>query len=172
VRARGADWNELCAALEGREIFGPWFEPDFERESRRLQRATRALDVQAAARAAAALVGLGPGSTPAGDDFLIGWIAGLAVTKGGNAARASFLEKFRREVSLQKQKTHPLSARYLGEACELRFSERLADFVRAFAAGAAGWRAALDRVLATGHSSGAAAALGFARAALVWPGAR
>ena len=172
VRARGADWNELRAVLEGREIFGPLFEPAFERASRRLRRATRALDRQAAARAAAALVGLGPGSTPAGDDFLIGWLAGLSVTLDGNAARRGFLEILGSRISMERHRTHPRSARYLEAACRLQFSERLVEFVRAFAQGAATWRPALARVLATGHSSGAAAALGFARAAPLWAVAR
>ena len=48
-----------------------------------LFRATRRRDPAPALRAAVALLGLGPGLTPAGDDLVIGWLAGLQAGGGG-----------------------------------------------------------------------------------------
>jgi hypothetical protein len=134
----------------------------------RLARATAALDAEAAGRAASRLVGMGTGFTPAGDDFLIGWLAALALARGGDAGRAEFLSEFARRVSAQRSCTHPVSAQHLEDACQLRFSERLADFAAGLASGEPLWREPLRRLLAVGHSSGADAAAGLLTALPLW----
>ncbi len=53
-----------------------------------LFRATRRRDAAPALRAAVALLGLGPGLTPAGDDLVIGWLAGLQAGGGGTLCGA------------------------------------------------------------------------------------
>ena len=52
-----------------------------------LNSATRAFDVAAAGDAMSALVGLGEGVTPAGDDYLVGYFAGLWTCAGRDVAR-------------------------------------------------------------------------------------
>jgi hypothetical protein len=134
----------------------------------RLARATRALDAGTAESAASRLVGMGTGFTPAGDDFLIGWLAALALARGQDAGRNAFLFEFAGRVSALRSRTHPVSAQHLEDACQLRFSERLADFAAGLASGEPLWREPLRRLLAVGHSSGADAATGLLTALPLW----
>lgn len=134
----------------------------------RLSRATAALDADAAGRAAAHLVGAGSGFTPAGDDFLIGWLAALALARSDHVGRIRFLSDFAKRVAALRSRTHPVSAQYLNDACQLRFSERLADFAAGLAEGEPLWREPLRRLLAVGHSSGADAAAGLLTALPLW----
>jgi hypothetical protein len=134
----------------------------------RLTRATAELDAAAAGRAASHLVGAGPGFTPAGDDFLIGWLAALSLARGDDAARGKFLARFARRVAALRSRTHPVSAQHLDDACQLRFSERLADFAAGLAQGEPLWREPLRRLLSVGHSSGADAAAGLLTALPLW----
>lgn len=136
----------------------------------RLARATAALNAEVAGRAASRLVGMGTGFTPAGDDFLIGWLAALALARGGDADRSEFLSGFAKRVSELRALTHPVSAQHLEDACQLRFSERLADFAAGLASGEPLWREPLRRLLAVGHSSGADAAAGLLTALPLWAG--
>jgi len=136
----------------------------------RLSRATAALDAAAAGRAAAHLVGAGSGFTPAGDDFLIGWLAALALARGDHVGRITFLADFAKRVAALRARTHPVSAQYLADACQLRFSERLADFAAGLAGGEPLWREPLRRLLAVGHSSGADVAAGLLTALPLWQG--
>jgi hypothetical protein len=68
VRGRPAPWSAVAPLL-----------PDLprRREMDCLVLAVRAHDASAAAKACAGLVGLGNGLTPSGDDFLVGFSAGL-----------------------------------------------------------------------------------------------
>ena len=52
-----------------------------------LVEACRAFDGERAARHASSLIGWGEGLTPAGDDFLVGLIAGLDALVGGDGRR-------------------------------------------------------------------------------------
>ena len=52
-----------------------------------LLEATGALQAKAACAAVGPLIGLGPGLTPAGDDFLVGYLAGLWSTANIDTAR-------------------------------------------------------------------------------------
>lgn len=134
----------------------------------RLTRATAALDAAAAGRAAMPLVGAGPGFTPAGDDFLIGWLAALSLTRGDDAARDKFLLRFAKRLAGLRSRTQPVSAQHLDDACRFRFSERLADFAAGLARGEPLWREPLRRLLSVGHSSGADAATGLLTALPLW----
>jgi hypothetical protein len=136
----------------------------------RLARATAALNAEVAGSAASRLVGMGTGFTPAGDDFLIGWLAALALARGDDAGRIEFLSEFAERVSALRALTHPVSAQHLEDACQLRFSERLADFAAGLASGEPLWREPLHRLLAVGHSSGADAAAGLLTALPLWAG--
>ena len=123
-----------------------------------LRGAVRRADLEAALRTATRLIGLGPGLTPAGDDVMAGTIAGL-VLLGHPAA-----ERFAVGVcSLTAGRTTELSAALLRHAAAGRVSAEYAAVLR----GLVGERPllpAVDRLLATGASSGRALALGLCTA--------
>jgi hypothetical protein len=118
--------------------------------------ALRAADRPAALAAAGSLVGLGEGSTPAGDDFLMGvlhalWAADLP-------ARRWAL----RLVSGAATRTTGASSGWLAAAARGAVGERWRELLGALAAcdrGAA--RAASARVRCLGHTSGAFSLRGF-----------
>jgi hypothetical protein len=107
-------------------------------------------------RAVAALVGLGPGLTPAGDDYLCGF---LAAARGCRPALAARLGQ---AVLANLSRTGDISASLLRAAAAGHWPGPLADL----AAALAGDRevqalAALDALCRLGHSSGADLAAGF-----------
>jgi hypothetical protein len=123
------------------------------------------------------LAGLGPGLTPAGDDFLMGAMYGLWATRPAEAAQ--FWGHVIAEAAAPR--TTLLSAAWLraaarGEAAEAWHelvraggertvnSGSFEDSGRAVSSGQSGWQeivAAIERILNTGHSSGADALAGF-----------
>ena len=123
------------------------------------------------------LAGLGPGLTPAGDDFLMGAMYGLWATRPAEAAQ--FWGHVIAEAAAPR--TTLLSAAWLraaarGEAAEAWhelvraggertvYSGSFEDSGRAVSSGQSGWQeivAAIERILNTGHSSGADALAGF-----------
>jgi Protein of unknown function (DUF2877) len=126
-----------------------------------LEPATRAYDAAAALRAVAQLIGLGPGLTPAGDDFIIAWLAGLTLT-ATTPERRAFLHAMCSGIQGLRFATTSVSSKHLDDACALMFSERLSDLCVAIAA-AAPARILAARVaaqLAVGATSGADAAAG------------
>jgi len=122
---------------------------------------TRARDCAGALRQVARLVGLGPGLTPAGDDFIIGWLAGLALRAGNHPQRA-FLRELCAGIAPLGCATTSVSRQHLEDACALAFSERLSDLCLAIgdAASAAALRSAVAAQMQVGASSGADAAAG------------
>ena len=106
--------------------------------------------------AAEAVVGLGLGSTPAGDDVLAGATATLhAVDSAGPAELqgAHRLEILRSVVSRRHRRTTPLSAALLQCAAHGRGIRALRQFIAAASTGN-GTGDALQGLLAVGHSSG------------------
>jgi hypothetical protein len=112
-------------------------------------------------RQLAQLVGLGPGLTPAGDDFIIGWLAGIAL-RAGTPPRRRFLQDLCAGLAPLGAATSSVSRQHLEDACALAFSERLSDLCLAIGEGAP--RPRLERAVAAqvevGASSGADAAAG------------
>jgi hypothetical protein len=98
--------------------------------------------------ALAALIGLGPGLTPSGDDFLGGAL--IALRAFGQPAVAEILASWLRPLL---DRTHPVSAAHLAAACEGVGSEALHACIHAMAS-SEDPRAAIDRVAAIGHTSG------------------
>lgn len=135
-----------------------------------LATATRILDAPAAGDCIAGLIGLGEGATPAGDDFIVGYFAGLWACVWRSAARMSFLaaagERLRRSAS----RTSEISRVYLEAAIDGEVSERLASFAACIATGSddAKIGGATEAALAVGHSSGACGVLGFLEACACW----
>jgi Protein of unknown function (DUF2877) len=135
-----------------------------------LAAATRALDATATEKAMSGLVGLGDGLTPAGDDYLVGYFAGLWACAGADRSRANFvtaLSEWLKRIAPCASKT---SRVYLEAAADGEVSERLFDLANSVAEGSDS--AAVDRAaaaaLAVGHSSGACGVCGFLQACACW----
>ena len=138
-------WPGFCA------LYGPDDADPALREGIRRREPDAALD------AALALLGLGVGLTPAGDDFLGGFLAGL-----GGAPAATFGRKLK---PLVRAGTTALSAAFLERACDGSFSEHLGTTARLLRVAAPGSELedAARRLLAFGGTSGADALAG-----LIW----
>jgi hypothetical protein len=136
-------------------------------------RATRTLDAAPAGEAMSALVGLGEGATPAGDDYLVGYFAGLWACAGNAVARVVFIAALRKRLTRSAPATSAISRVYLEAAFDGEVSERLFDLAYAVARGSddAALRRAAANALAVGHSSGACGLLGFLQACACWSGA-
>jgi Protein of unknown function (DUF2877) len=135
-----------------------------------LAAATRALDAVATEKAMSGLVGFGDGLTPAGDDYLIGYFAGLWACAGADRSRANFLvalSGWLKRVALCAGKT---SRVYFEAAADGEVSERLFDLADSVAGGAdsAAVNRAAAAALAVGHSSGACGVCGFLQACACW----
>jgi len=127
----------------------------------RLAHAARMHDGETALDLVARLIGLGPGLTPAGDDFVVGWLAGLALS-AARPAQAAFLRSLCAGIPPLASATTGVSRQHLEDACALEFSERLADLCLAIAAGAGSplFARRVDTQLQVGATSGADAAAG------------
>ena len=126
-------------------------------EARVLQQALRDGDERRAIAAAAALGGLGEGSTPAGDDYLIGVVHALLSSGDGDSSRlAASL------AAAAAPRTTARSGEWLVAASCGEASPRWASLLAALPAGdvEATRRAAAD-VRRSGHTSGAFSLRGF-----------
>lgn len=122
--------------------------------ARALARACVADDPGPAREAALALLGLGPGLTPAGDDYLGGAFFALRLLRAAGAALAAGWDQVREEViRLAPERTHPVSVALLGDLLAGEAHAPLHDLAGALAAGAATLPAA-RRLVRIGHSSG------------------
>jgi hypothetical protein len=122
-------------------------------------RATDRRDVDAIVEVAARLVGLGPGLTPAGDDFLTGYLAALRSRVGSGAWRDASLAALAAALVPLFVRTNAISRQMLDDAAHGRFAQSLVDVTLALS-GAGNINAAAARALACGHSSGADALCG------------
>ena len=138
---------------------------------RMLCAAARRRDAASAALAISALVGLGEGSTPAGDDLLVGFFAALCASRGRDGAGGPFAAAAGRALRAEAARTSEASRAYLDAIADGEASERLTA-VAASVAGAAPPARVADAAraaIAVGHTSGAAGVygllLGFGRMA-------
>ena len=125
----------------------------------RLRRALAMRDPQLATRAAAAMIGRGPGLTPEGDDQLAAAAAVVAAGPWAPAQRDPWLRALL--PSDLRRRTTALSATLL----ELATTGRAIEPLHALLAPGDRWRAALQRLLRVGHSTGRAYAVAAAYAA-------
>ena len=134
-----------------------------------LVRATRRLSLDDAARAASGLIGLGAGLTPAGDDFLVGFLAGLWCSAGADPGRRAFLAGLGAAVAAT-DRTNAISRRYLEGAAVGEVSERLAVVADRIAHAALpdAVEDAVRAALAVGASSGTDGMVGFLTGARSW----
>jgi hypothetical protein len=135
-----------------------------------LAQACRALDGEQVARHAARLIGWGEGLTPAGDDFLIGLIAGLDVALGGDARRAPLRETLARALVAGCARTTPVAAHYLRLAAAGHYNEPLLRLRAALRCehDVVAVDAALRSALAVGATSGADTVCGLLAGLRAW----
>lgn len=114
--------------------------------------------------AASELIGLGPGLTPSGDDFLVGVMATLARGGGGGgAALRAALEAISWAVAQREHTTSDVSRHYLRLATSGHFGQSLTELLDAFT-----WSSSVEQercirqLLAIGSSSGADTLAGIA----------
>lgn len=125
------------------------------RAGRDLGRAVRIGDRDAFLSAAGRLLGLGPGLTPSGDDFLVGFL-GLIVAAGGPAG--AWVAGLRRPLlHAAEELTTDLSQAFLDAAFDAAFAEPVGDLLGALVRNAPGEvvTARAEALLGLGHSSGA-----------------
>jgi hypothetical protein len=126
---------------------------------RALRQACAADEIDAAVRV---LIGLGPGLTPAGDDAVIGWLAGMMLLPP-DRLRDQLASEARRAVAECLPRTTDVSRAHLEDALSGEFSEALSRFANALAAhtfDVVSVRAALFELARVGASSGLDAAAG------------
>jgi len=118
------------------------------------------------------LIGLGYGLTPSGDDFLVGYLAGLWCTAGANPSRMQFLMALGSELSQVSQHTNEISCTYLRSAAKGHVSEALAKLAQQLnqANDMSSVRAATQAALQVGHTSGSDGVLGLLLGCLAWQG--
>ncbi|MBM3222822.1 MAG: DUF2877 domain-containing protein [Candidatus Tectomicrobia bacterium] len=122
----------------------------------------QALTVPTLLSLVSALVGLGEGLTPSGDDFLVGLLAVLHVT--GFLSRHIDALLQRQFCQCVRQGTSQLSGEFLRCALAGHFAEPLAGLVRALCgAGPDAWLGHAATLATVGHSSGVDAMVG-----IVW----
>jgi len=132
---------------------------------RRLERALPVLagaigrfDADRTVEALALLIGLGPGLTPAGDDFIVGLLAALWSRHDCRALLAKLQEPLARLAAT----SHPISRQFLVDALEGEFCEPLSDLAIAISTlDRERASKAAQRVTRIGHTSGADALTGF-----------
>jgi hypothetical protein len=97
-----------------------------------------------------ALVGLGPGLTPSGDDFICGVLAALHFLRRDHVAR----RLAGAVVPVASTNTNLISAAYLRAAAQGEISQLLIDVLTSLCAGGEAVDRRLDGVQALGHTSG------------------
>ncbi|MEO8628042.1 MAG: DUF2877 domain-containing protein [Betaproteobacteria bacterium] len=167
-------WRMLQASSRSGGLFACWSLPDEAASplhaalQRRLAttlpllaRATVARDAIMIETALSAIIGLGVGLTPSGDDLIVGYLAALWSQISLDATLQPLLEQLRAPMQSMTTKTGAISRQFILDASEGEFSEPLVDLVRAIADGD-DERVAITaaRALRIGHSSGADAVLG------------
>jgi len=119
-----------------------------------LAHATETGDAGAVVSSLSALVGLGAGLTPAGDDFIVGYLAALWSRSYSEPGIAALLRALALPVGQLSMHTNAISRQMLLDALQGHFAERLTEVVRCVCGGGdvAG---ATMRALEVGHTSGA-----------------
>jgi hypothetical protein len=132
--------------------------------------AVQALDVDAARCAAEHLVGWGEGLTPAGDDALIGLLAGLDALLHAGTRRRAFRDALGARIGRLSARTTPIAAHGLRLAADGHFNAPLLAVRDALLTEADEGRvaAALRRALSIGASSGADMLSGLLLALQAW----
>jgi hypothetical protein len=103
------------------------------------------------------LVGLGPGLTPSGDDFLVGWLRGLWLAAGESVASRVALRSLRRSLLPDlAQRTTPVGAAFIRYGLAGEFAEVLDQAAAALSSPSSPPAVAdrLRQLMAQGETSG------------------
>jgi Protein of unknown function (DUF2877) len=134
-----------------------------------LMEAAGCLDLPGSASAAARLIGLGPGLTPSGDDFVMGFLSGLWASAPADPAVMAFIDGLARAVSQFAMITTDISAAFLRDAALGQASQPILSLIEAICAGqSADVRRAAQAALAVGSTSGADGVAGLLAGLAVW----
>lgn len=135
-----------------------------------LLEATETLQVKEACAAIEPLIGLGPGLTPAGDDFLVGFLAGLWSTAGTDTARLQFLASVGVWLSEAASQTNVISRASIQSAVRGHASEAIAGLAQQLdrADHIDSVRAETQAALQVGHSSGTDGVAGLLFGCAAW----
>lgn len=135
-----------------------------------LLQATKDLQSEDARASVMPLIGLGPGLTPSGDDFLVGYLAGLWSTAGDSPSRMQFLAALKTEICAIARNTNEISCAYLRSAAKGHVAEPIAKLAQQLkqANDMRSVRVATQAALQVGHTSGADGVLGLLLGCLAW----
>ena len=135
-----------------------------------LLRATSDFHLDDAMTSIESVIGLGPGLTPSGDDFLVGHLAGLWCTAGNNPSRMRFLTALGPELLQAARHTNEISCAHLRSAVKGNFSEPIATLVQQLkqSNNMNSVRAATQAALQAGHTSGSDGVLGLLLGCIAW----
>lgn len=131
-----------------------------------LKRSMQTADVSLARQGLAGLLGLGPGATPSGDDFICGFFLALHMCRSLFLAQdlrsyySAMVETLTALIRKPVPLTTDISLQLLGLASEGLFSQPLMAMAKSFS-GSVSDRASWEALSDFGHSSGLDAGLGF-----------
>jgi hypothetical protein len=126
-------------------------------------------DVAGSAVAAGKLIGLGPGLTPSGDDFLVGFMSGLWACAADNLYRIAFTDGLGLEISRFAGRTTDISRAFLLDAARGEASEPLTALATAIRDGVeVDVREAAQVALGVGSASGVDGVAGLLAGLSMW----
>jgi uncharacterized protein DUF2877 len=136
---------------------------------RELIHATRRYDLTDTS-AIQALIGLGSGLTPSGDDLIVGYLAGLWCIVGSGSERAQFISSLGKTIIALSSKTNDISRTYLYHAARGQVSSRLADLAEGICRGEnpEGLGEIAEAAMRVGHTSGMDAVTGLLIGLATW----
>lgn len=132
--------------------------------------AAQNFEMEPAQAAVRALAGLGVGLTPAGDDVLVGFLAGFWAAAGQVELRKRWVAGFGEAVRAASRGTNDISRSYMVLAAGGQFSSSLSSLTAAVCRGTQVElvQQAAEQVFQTGHSSGMDAATGLLAGLSAW----
>jgi hypothetical protein len=131
---------------------------------------TRLYDEISAEKSVEKLIGLGPGLTPAGDDYLVGFLAGLWSSMGKNAKNTQFLNHIGKTIDQLSSRTNDISKAYLQHAVNGQVSSKLTALAKAISFGKCDHLLfeAAKASMRVGHISGLMATKGLLQGISAW----
>jgi hypothetical protein len=130
-----------------------------------LLRATRRFAADEAVSLASELIGLGPGLTPSGDDFLVGYLAGLRCS---DPTHRDFVQALGEGISRLSGNTTLVSRCYLAQAVQGRVSSVLMKLAQSMSGESHTIGQAARSALNVGSTSGPASVLGLLLGVQAW----
>lgn len=117
-----------------------------------------------------ALIGLGSGLTPSGDDLLVGYLTGLWCTVKGKSDRRQFIDSLGQTILQLSSQTNDISRTYLYHAAQGQVSGRLADLAEVISRGENPERLSeiAGAAMSVGHTSGMDAVTGLLIGLAAW----